>query len=97
MRGGAPDFSFAVFEQSAEGGYQVVLRHFRSDGRLEVGELLRHHVAHAPRLVLGAAPPYGHHQRLRLLFRQQDGDGHAGVHGQQTDRILIAESDGGGY
>ena len=58
-------------------------------------ELVSHHVADPPGLVLGSLAQGGHHQGLQVLLGQQGGDAHARLHRQQTHRVLETAGEGG--
>lgn len=51
-------------------------------------ELVCHHVANPPGLVLGGLPQSGHDQRLEVLLGQQRGDADTRLHSQETHRVL---------
>lgn len=57
-------------------------------------ELVSHHVANPPGLVLGSLAQGGHDQGLQVLLRQQSGDADAGLHCQQPNRVL---AEGAGF
>lgn len=50
----------------------------------DLRELVSHHIADPPGLILGGLAQGGHHQRLQVLLGQQRGDAHTGFHGQQA-------------
>jgi len=57
-------------------------------------ELVSHHVADPPGLVLSSLAQGRHDQSLQVLLGQQGGDAHTGFHSQQTHRVLMGDTNG---
>ena len=72
-----------------EGRNQIGLCDFWTNGFLQIGELVGHHVAHPPGFVLCALAKSWHHQLFNIFCLEKARDGHTGLDGQKANGILL--------